>query len=283
TDSKLAEMFLANKEKVALCNPITSELDIMRPSVLPNLLLGLKNNIARGYANVSLFEVGPEFYGRKPQEQNMVAGGIRSGMTGKKHWCGEERAYDVFDAKADALAAIAAANGPFENAQITTDAPEYYHPGRSGALRLGKNVLAYFGELHPLVLKKYGIKQRVVAFEVMLDNIPLPRGTSDKARKKLELASLQPLDKDMAFVVDKDVRAIDVIMAAKNADKNHISDVRIFDVYEGENLPEGKKSLALALTFQPRENTFSDTDIEVLMNKVEQAIKSKFNAQLRDS
>ncbi len=283
TDSKLAEMFLIGKEKVELCNPITSELDIMRPSVLPNLLLGLKNNIARGYANVSLFEVGPEFYGIKPGEQNMIAGGIRSGQTSKKHWSGEVRSYDVFDAKADALAAIAAANGPFENAQITTDAPEYYHPGRSGALRLGKNVLAYFGELHPLVLKKYGIKQRVVAFEVMLDNIPLPRSGSDKARKKLELSSLQPLDKDMAFVVDKDVRAIDVIMAAKNADKNHISDVRIFDVYEGENLPTGKKSLALALTFQPYENTFSDTDIEVLMNKVEQAVKTKFNAQLRDS
>ena len=283
TDSKYAEMFLNSKEKVALCNPITSELDIMRPSVLPNLLLGLKNNIARGHANVSLFEVGPEFYGRKPKEQNMVAAGIRSGQTAKKHWSGDVRSYDVFDAKADALAVIAAANGPFENAQITTDAPSYYHPGRSGVLRLGKNVLAYFGELHPNVLKKFGLKQKVVAFEVIMDNIPLPRGGTDKARKKLELSLFQPLDKDMAFVVDKDVRAIDVIMAAKNADKSHITDVRVFDVYEGENLPEGKKSLALAITFQPIENTFSDTDIEVLMNKVEQAIKSKFNAQLRDS
>ena len=283
TDSKNAEMFLNGKEKVALCNPITSELDIMRPSVLPNLLLGLKNNIARGYANVSLFEVGPEFYGRKPKEQNLVAGGIRSGQTSKKHWSGDVRSYDVFDAKADALAVIAAANGPFENVQITTDAPSYYHPGRSGVLRLGKNVLAYFGELHPNVLKKFGLKQRVIAFEVIMNNIPLPRGGADKARKKLELSLFQPLDKDMAFVVNKDVRAIDVVMAARNADKNHITDVRVFDVYEGENLPEGKKSLALAITFQPLESTFSDADIEVLMNKVEQAIKAKFDAQLRDS
>ena len=283
TDSKTAEMFLNGKETIALCNPITSELDIMRPSVLPNLLLGLKNNIARGYANVPLFEVGPEFYGRKPKEQNMVAAGIRSGQTAKKHWSGDVRSYDVFDAKADALAVIAATNGPFENAQITTDAPSYYHPGRSGVLRLGKNVLAYFGELHPNVLKKFGLKQKVVAFEVILDNIPLPRGGADKSRKKLELSSFQPLDKDMAFVVEKGVRAIDVIMAAKNADKKHITDVRVFDVYEGENLPEGKKSLALSITFQPIETTFSDTDIEVLMNKVEQAIKSKFDAQLRDS
>lgn len=281
TDSKTAEAFLDGKEKVALFNPITSELDIMRPSVLPNLLLGLRNNIARGYANAALFEVGPAFFGRKPGQQNLVAGGIRSGMTCKKHWCGEERAYDVFDAKADALAAIAAANGPFDSAQITTDAPGYYHPGRSGALRLGKNVIAYFGELHPSVLKKFGIKQRVVAFEVILDNIPLPRGSADKARKKLELSPFQPLDKDMAFVVDKNIRAADVIAAAKNADRAHISDVRVFDVYEGENLPEGKKSLALAMTFQPIENTFSDTDIEVLMNKVEQALKAKFSAELR--
>ena len=283
TDSKTAEAFLGGREKVALYNPITTELDIMRPSILPNLLLGLKNNIARGYSDVSIFECGPVFYGRKPGEQNLVASGIRSGMTSKKHWCKEERAYDVFDAKADALAAIAAANGPFENAQISTDAPAYYHPGRSGALRLGKNVIAYFGELHPLVLKKFGIKQRVVAFEVILDNIPLPRASNDKARKKLELSAFQPLDKDMAFIVDKAVKAADVIAAAKNADRAHITDVRIFDVYEGENLPEGKKSLALAMTFQPVENTFSDTDIEVLMKKVEQAVKSKFNAELRSA
>ena len=144
-------------------------------------------------------------------------------------------------------------------------------------------MIAYFGELHPLVLKKFGIKQRVVAFEVILDNIPLPRASNDKARKKLELSAFQPLDKDMAFIVDKAVKAADVIAAAKNADRAHITDVRIFDVYEGENLPEGKKSLALAMTFQPVENTFSDTDIEVLMKKVEQAVKSKFNAELRSA
>lgn len=283
TDSKLCETFLTGKEKVALCNPITTELDIMRPSILPNLLLGLKGNIVRGYPNVSLFEVGPAFYGRKPMEQNMVACGIRSGSTDKKNWYGEERAYDVFDAKADALAAIAAASGPFDSAQVSTDAPQYYHPGRSGALRLGKNVLAYFGELHPSLLKKFGIKQRVVAFEVILDNIPMPRGGADKARKKLSLLPFQPVDKDMAFIVDKTVKAADVIAAAKNADRTHISDVRIFDVYEGENLPEGKKSLALALTFQPVENTFSDSDIEVLMNKVCVEIGKKFGGELRNA
>lgn len=153
TDSNLAKDFRKGREPVLLFNPIAADLDEMRPSVLPNLLLAVKNNTARGYGNVALFEVGPEFYGRKPGEQNQVAAGVRCGMTAKKDWNGSARAYDVFDAKADALAAIAAANGPFENAQITLDAPAYYHPGRSGTLRLGKNVLAYFGEIHPGVLK----------------------------------------------------------------------------------------------------------------------------------
>ena len=281
TDSNLAKDFRKGKEPVLLFNPIAADLDEMRPSVLPNLLLAVKNNTARGYGNVALFEVGPEFYGRKPGEQNQVAAGVRCGMTAKKDWNGSARAYDVFDAKADALAAIAAANGPFENAQITLDAPAYYHPGRSGTLRLGKNVLAYFGEIHPGVLKKFGIKQRVMAFEVILSNIPLPRSSNDKARKKLELSAFQPVDKDLAFVVDKTVPAINLMTAAKTADREFIADVRVFDVYEGENLPEGKKSIALALTFQPKEKTFTDQDIENLMNKVIQEMKKKCNAELR--
>ena len=281
TDSNLAKDFRKGKEPVLLFNPIAADLDEMRPSVLPNLLLAVKNNVARGYGNVALFEVGPEFFGRKPGEQNQVAAGVRCGMTAKKDWNGSARAYDVFDVKADALAAIAAANGPFENAQITLDAPAFYHPGRSGALRLGKNVLAYFGELHPAVLKKFGIKQRVMAFEVVLSNIPLPRTSNDKAKKKLELSSFQPVDKDLAFVVDKTVPAINLMTAAKTADREFIADVRVFDVYEGENLPEGKKSIALALTFQPKDKTFTDQDIENLMNKVIQEMKKKCNAELR--
>ena len=281
TDSKTAKDFRRSEEAILLYNPITAELDEMRPSILPNLLIAVKNNIARGYPNLALFEAGPEFYGRNPGEQYTAAGGVLCGMTSAKSWIGEVRPYDVFDAKADALAAIAAANGPWENAQVTTDAPAYYHPGRSGALRLGKNVMAYFGEIHPAVLKKFGIKQRVVAFEVNLDNIPLPRVSYDKARKKLELSPFQPVDKDLAFVVEKNVPAVNIIAAAKNADRKHITDVRVFDVYEGENLPEGKKSVAIALTFQPSEATFTDKEIETLMKKVEVEVGKKTGAVLR--
>ena len=280
-DSSVAKYFRKNQEAILLQNPIVKELDEMRPSILPNLLTAIRNNIARGYSNVALFEVGPEFYGRNPQEQVMSASGVRAGLTSKKDWTGYSREYDVFDAKADALCAIAAANGPIENPQITTDAPSYYHPGRSGTIRLGKNVMAYFGEIHPSVLKALDIKTRVVAFEVNLNNIPLPRGSKGKARKKLELSQFQPVDNDLAFVVDKNVNAATIISAAKNADRNHITDVRIFDVYEGEHLPQGKKSVAIGLTFQPVEQTFTDKDIENLMNKVIIEVGKKTGGELR--
>jgi phenylalanyl-tRNA synthetase beta chain len=284
TDSEIAKYFHKNdqSDRIILQNPIAADLNEMRPSVLPNLLEGAKNNMARGYGNVSLFEVGPEFYGRTPRAQKTVAAGIRIGMTGDKEWSGSTRPFDVFDVKADALAVIAAAKGPYENPQITTDAPSYYHSGRSGALRLGKNVLAYFGELHPNVLKKLGIKGRAMAFEVYLDNIPLPRGSHDKAKKKLELYAFQPVVKDLAFVVKKSVSAMSVAAAAKNADRHFIDDVRIFDVYEGENLPADQKSVAVSVVFQPKEQTFTDKDIENLMNKVIVEVGKKTGGELRN-
>ena len=284
TSSEIAKYFMKSNQKdvVLLQNPIAADLNQMRPSILPNLLIGAKNNIARGYPNISLFEVGPEFYGRNPKEQTTVACGVRIGQTSKKDWTGFARDFDVFDIKADALAVIAAAKGPYENPQITKDAPAYYHPGRSGSLRLGKNVLAYFGELHPNVTKKLGIKGRVMAFEVYLDNIPLPRNSADKAKKKLELSSFQPIDKDLAFVVDKKVEASNILSAAKNADRNYITDARIFDIYEGENLPENKKSVALSVTFQPKEQTFTDKDIENLMNKIIVEVGKKTGGELRN-
>lgn len=215
TDSNIAKYFRRGPEAVFIQNPIINELDEMRPSLLPNLLIGAKNNIARGYGNLALFEAAPEFFGRNPGEQRAMASGIRVGKTAKKDWTNSMRAYDVFDVKADALAVIAAAKGPIEAPQITTDAPSYYHPGRSGVIRLGKNVLAYFGELHPAILKALDIKTNVMAFEVFLDNIPLPRDAKSKAKKKLELSPLQAVDKDLAFVVARNVSAVSIAAAAK--------------------------------------------------------------------
>jgi len=281
TDSQIGKYFRRGNDPVLVQNPIVVEMDEMQPSLLPNLLVGAKNNIARGYTNVALFEIGPEFYGRNPGEQRTVAGGIRVGKTAPKDWTGTSRSYDVFDAKADALAAIAAAKGPIDAPQITTDAPSYYHPGRSGAIRLGKNVLAYFGELHPAVLKALDIKSNVVAFEVFLENIPLPRDGKSKAKKKLELSQLQAVDKDLAFVVNKDVPAINIYTAAKTADRDNIREVRIFDVYEGDNLPEDKKSIAITVTFQPKDKSYTDAELESLMNKVINEVSKKTGAVLR--
>jgi phenylalanyl-tRNA synthetase beta chain len=281
TDSNIAQYFRRGTEPVLIENPIINEFNEMRPSLLPSLLLGAKNNIARGYNDMSLFETAPEFYGRQPGEQRYMVSGIRVGKTSKKDWTGTSRAYDVFDVKADALAAIAAAKGPIEAPQITTDAPAYYHPGRSGAIRLGKNVLAYFGELHPAILKKMDIKTNVMAFEVFLENIPLPRDGKSKAKKKLELSSLQAVEKDLAFVSNKSVSAVSIATAAKTADRENIADVRIFDVYEGENLPEDKKSIALTVTFQPKEKSYTDAELEALMNKVIAEVGKKTGAVLR--
>ena len=280
-DENLANDFRTQPDHLTLINPIAADLNEMRPSIVPNLLLGVKNNVARGSNNVALFEVGPQFHGRKPTEQTQVAAGVRYGNTNNKHWTHNERPVDIYDIKADALATIAAANGPVENAQITTDAPNYYHPGRSGVLRLGKNVLAYFGELHPSITKKFGLKQRAYAFEVFLDNIPLPRNTQGKARKKLELSPLQSVDKDLAFVVDKKVKAIDIITTAKTADRNTITDVRLFDIYQGENLPEDKKSVAITVTYQPTDKSFTDKELEILMQKVIVAVENKCGGKLR--
>jgi len=281
TDSQIGQYFRHGNAPVLVENPIVVEMDEMQPSLLPNLLLGAKNNIARGTTNISLFEIGPEFYGRNPGEQRIVAGGIRVGKTSAKDWTGTCRNFDVFDAKADALAAIAAAKGPIEAPQITTDAPSYYHPGRSGVIRLGKNVLAYFGELHPSVLKALDIKTNVVAFEVLLENIPLPREGKSKAKKKLELSPLQAVEKDLAFVVAKNVPAINIYTAAKTADRDNISEVRIFDVYEGENLPEDKKSVAITVVFQPKDKSYTDAELESLMNKVIAEVGKKTGATLR--
>jgi len=149
-------------------------------------------------------------------------------------------------------------------------------------MRLGKNVLAYFGELHPAVTKLLGLKQKIMAFEVFMDNIPEPRGSQSKARKKLELSNLQAVEKDLAFIVDSSALAADILAAAKTADRNFITEVRIFDVYAGDKLPEGKKSVAITLTMQPKEKTFSDMEIETLMNKVAVAVKQKVGGILRD-
>lgn len=276
-DSKLARYF--NSKGIKIANPIASDLDEMRPSLVPNLLSAVKRNQDRGIKDVQLFEVGPEFYSLVPKEQRMVACGVRAGNFTPRHFLETMRSVDVFDAKADALDGLYASDAP-QNMQVVRKAPSWYHPGRSGAFTLGKNVIAYFGEIHPQILKLFDIKTPVVAFEVYLDNLPQARAKS-KAQKLLKMSNLMPLTRDFAFVADKSVEAGKLLSTIQNVDKEKITNVALFDVYEGDKLPEGKKSLAVQVTIWPTEKTMTDKEIEILCTQIVNMVKKSTGAELR--
>lgn len=276
-DSKLAQYF--DSKNIRIANPIASDLDEMRPSLVPNLLSAVKRNQDKGIKDVQLFEVGPEFYSTTPKEQRLVACGVRAGSFLPRHFAETLRVVDVFDAKADALEALNAAEAP-QNIQVVRKAPSWYHPGRSGALTLGKNVLAYFGEIHPKILKVFDIKTPVVAFEVYLDNIPQARAKS-KAQKLLKMSNLMPLTRDFAFIADKSVDAGKILTTIQNVDKEKITNVALFDVYEGDKLPADKKSLAIQVTIWPNDKTMTDKDIEILSTQIINMVKKNTGAELR--
>ncbi|MEC9250605.1 MAG: phenylalanine--tRNA ligase subunit beta, partial [Pseudomonadota bacterium] len=199
-----------------------------------------------------------------------------------RHWTGQ-REPDVFDVKADVMAALEAAGAPVASLQTVAEAREWWHPGRSGVMRLGpKNVMAEFGEIHPRVLKALDIDDRVLAFEIVLDNIPMPKKASGlKARTQLDKADLTPVRRDFAFLVDKSVAADAAIRAAKGADKQLITGVSVFDVYEGKGVPEGQVSLALEVTLQPREKTLTDEEIEAVAGKIVSKVTGATGGSLR--
>lgn len=281
---KEAKLFGWTDENLRLTNPISKDLEIMRPSLLPNLLSACQRNNNNGYPNGCLFEVGPQFDGDEPNQQPVVVGGVRTGQTGPRNWAQSPRRVDVFDAKADAMAVLEAAGAKVDSLQVDPEgAPAHYHPGRSGALKLGpKNTLAYFGELHPGVLTKMGYKGIAVGFEVYLDNIPAAKGKKNGAQRPLlVLSAFQPLERDFAFLVDADVPAAKIIQSAKTADKKLISDAVVFDVYEGENVGEGKKSVAINVTLQPTTETLTDEIIQAVSEKVVASVAKNTGAELR--
>ncbi|KAA0683008.1 phenylalanine--tRNA ligase subunit beta [Roseomonas genomospecies 6] len=277
----VAELFGGAGEGLTLVNPISADLDVMRPSILGNLIQAAGRNADRGYADVGLFEVGPAFRKPSPDGQDMVAAGIRAGNAVPRHWAEKARGVDAFDAKADAMAVLEAAGAPVTNLQVTTDAPGWYHPGRSGVLRLGPTVMARFGEIHPTVLDTLGVKGPVIGFEVFLDAIPLPKKKGGTARPLVQLSPYQPLERDFAFVVGKDVEADKLVRAAKGADKALVRDVTVFDVYQGTNVEEGRKSVALSVTLQPTERTLTEPEIEAVSQKIVAAVTKATGGSLR--
>lgn len=277
-----ARAFGWENEALRLDNPISADLDVMRPSVLPTLLEAAVRNADRGFPDVGLFEVGPQYAGTKPADQASVAAALRAGQSGSRHWLQPARAVDAFDAKADALRVLEALGVPLENLQVTADAPAWYHPGRSGALRLGPTVLAWFGELHPRVRRDFGARGPVVACEVFLDAVPEPKQKGGgKAKPPADLPAFQPVVRDFAFVMDEAVPAEKALRAARGADKALIAKVEVFDLYRGPGLPEGSKSLALAVTLQPREKTLTEAELEAVSAKIVQQVTKATGGTLR--
>ena len=264
-----------------LLNSIDATLDTMRPSILPNLIDAAQRNEARGLGDPALFEVGPEYRNATPTGQRTVAAGLRSNMAVPRHWQEPPRPVDAFDAKADAMAVLAAIGAPVDNMSAQPGAPDWYHPGRSGQIKLGDRVMAQFGELHPEITVAADFKGPVAAFEVFLDAPPLPKAKASKARPKLVLSAFQPLERDFAFIVDTDVEADKLVRAARNADKALVTAVRVFDVYAGKGVPGGKKSVALTVTLQPVERTLTDAEIEAASAKIVAQVAKATGATLR--
>jgi len=280
----LAAQFGANDNTPILSNPISSDLDVMRPSILPNLIAAAGKNHDRGFGDAALCEIGPVFRTAEANGQDMMAAGVRAGQFhATRSWASSHspRSVDVYDAKADALSILAACGAPTGNIQIRRDAPAYFHPGRSGTINLGPNTLARFGEIHPAILAEMDIKGPVVGFEVFLANIPAPKKKSGTEKTLLVLSPLQPVLRDFAFVVDEAVEAETLVKAAMGADKNLIASASIFDVYRGKGVNEGKKSVALTVTLQPNDKTLTDKDIEETAQKIIEAVFSKTGGQLR--
>ena len=276
----LTELFGGVPAELKLVNPIASDLDAMRPSIVPNLLMAAKRNLDRGLADPALFEVGPQYKDASPTGQTIAATAIRVGRAIPRNCQGPARDADAFDMKADALALLEALGAPVENLQVSADAPTWYHPGQSASLRLGPNVIAWFGTVHPKVLAALDLKGPAVAMEVFIERAPLPR-SKGTARPKLELSPFQPVERDFAFVVDAKVTADALVRAARGADKALIADARIFDRYVGDKVEAGKASLALSVLLQPKEATLTDEAIEQVSAKIVAAVQKATGATLR--
>jgi phenylalanyl-tRNA synthetase beta chain len=277
-ERSIAALFGETPEALRLLNPIAADLDQMRPTPVASLLMAAAGNAARGLPDVALCEVGGGYRDATQSGQVAIAAGVRTGET-PRHWDTPARAVDWLDAKGDAVAVLAALGAPMAGVTVTADAPGFYHPGRSGVLRQGpKSVLAQFGEVHPRVRAALGLDGPAVAFEVFLDAIPEP-----KRRRKgaPELSAFQPVRRDFAFLVDAAVPAEALLRAARGADKALVSEVLLFDRYAGEKLPEGKLSLALQVTLEPRERTLTEAEIEAVGQRVVAAVAKATGASLR--
>ena len=286
--AKQATAFGGGSPALKLANPIASDLSDMRPSLVPGLMAAAQRNADRGVTDLAVFEVGQVFLGTRPEDQKICATGLRRGLASTlglgRHWSVTEASQQatVQHAKADALAVLASLGIATDRLQTTRKAPDWLHPGRSGALQFGpKDVLAVFGEVHPRIVQALGLDGRYSVFEITLDSLPIAKAKPTKMKSRPAFSDFQPVRRDFAFVVDKTVAAEDLVRCAKSVDKTLVSDVTIFDVYSGTGVAPGKASVALAILLQPQDKTLTDKDLDIFSSKLLSEMAKKTGATLR--
>ncbi len=285
TDSKINQLFRENYKEIKIVNPISSELDVLRNSIYPNLIFYLKKNLDRGLKDISLFEIGPIFEDKQPGQQLTVIGAIKSGKISRLNWNEKDRLVDVFDAKKDVLQTLIEAGYDKDSFFIRDKSPNYYHPGKSGSIYLDKDDIepvAYFGEIHPNITKKLDIKtEALVLFEIYLDYLKNTKFKLKDQKSNFQYSDFQKSERDFAFVVNKNIKAQDLIEIITSVDKELIKSVKVFDVYEGENITSEKKSIALNVTIQSSERTLNENDLENINKLIISTVEAKSGAKIR--
>ena len=273
------------KKKIKIINPISSELGVLRNSIFSNLSMYISKNLDRGFKDISIFEIGPIFNGSNPGEQCTVVCGLSAGKKNRLSWIDNERNVDVFDVKRDVIQTLVEAGYNSDKFFIDSETPNYYHPGKSGRLFLNseKNqIAAYFGEIHPNILKAIDIKtESLVGFEIFLDNLKIPKKTLNDQKSNFVVSDYQKSDRDFAFVVNKDVSSQDLINAISLVDKKLISNIKVFDVYEGNNIPDNQKSIAISVTIQSSEKTLNESDLKKINESIIETVENKTGAKIR--
>jgi len=285
TDSKINDLFKSNYKNIEIINPISSDLNVLRNSIFSNLVLYLNKNLNRDIKDLSIFEIGPIFYGPNPGEQETVIGALRSGKIDRLSWIDKERDVDIFDIKKDVFKTLVEAGYDRTKFFVDDRTPNYYHPGKSGRVFLNKGkekVAAYFGEIHPSIIKKMNIKtESLVGFEIFVDNLNEIKKSLKDQKTKYLVSDFQKSERDFAFIIDKNYDTQELINFIFNTDKDLIKDVNIFDVYEGEKIPMDKKSIALNVTIQSMNKPLNDNDLENLNKLIIDNVEKKTGAKIR--
>ena len=285
TDSKIDSQFSKGEKEIPILNPISSDLDVLRRSIFSNLSIYLKKNQDRGYEDLSLFEIGPIFFGKNPGEQQIVVGALKSGKVNRKSWIEKERNIDVFDVKSDVIKTLIELGISERDLFVSDTSKQCYHPGRSGSINLKSEKgphLAYFGEIHPAIIKKIDFKEpNIHGLEIFLKNIPEPNKKIRQTKKSFQPSDFQKSQRDFAFVVDKIFKIGLLEKIIKEIDSLLIQKVTTFDVYEGENIPKDKKSVAINVTLQSLNKTLTEKDIDQISKKIIDVVKEKTGATIR--